>query len=73
MTTILPDPKDSAEQRRLSVIHYLQLTREQMESAKRNRVVYVKLAREYGFTNQSIGEYLDITESAVRAILTRDE
>lgn len=41
--------------------------------AKRVRLHYVRLARDRGVTLKAIGEALDVTESAVRFILAKDD
>lgn len=48
---------------------YLELTRTHFEKAKSLRVHYARLGREYGLTNQQIGDSLGITEARIRQIL----
>lgn len=48
---------------------YLRVVAAQMEQATRNRVLYARLARAHGLTNQSIGDELGITEARVRQIV----
>lgn len=48
---------------------FLELSRDDLEKAKRARNHYIGLARKYGLTNQDIGDALGITEARVRAIL----
>ena len=48
---------------------YLELTRTHFEKAKSLRVHYAQLGREYGLTNQQIGDSLGITEARIRQIL----
>ena len=69
MPTILPLPTE-AEQNRVDIaLQYLHMTRVQLEQAKRNRELYVKLGRAYGLTNKAIGDALGVTEARVRHIL----
>lgn len=48
---------------------FLELSRDDLEKAKRSRDHYITLARKYGLTNGEIGEALGISEARVRAIL----
>ena len=48
---------------------YLELTRTHFEKAKSLRVHYAQLGREYGLTNQQIGDSLGITEARIRQLL----
>ena len=48
---------------------YLELTRTHFEKAKSLRVHYAQLGREYGLTNQEIGDSLGLTEARVRQLL----
>jgi len=48
---------------------FLELSRDDLERAKRSRDYYIRLARKYGLNNTEIGAALGITEARVRAIL----
>ena len=48
---------------------YLELTRTHFEKAKSLRVYYAQLGREYGLTNQQIGDSLGLTEARIRQLL----
>ena len=48
---------------------YLELTRTHFDKAKRLRTYYAQLGREYGLTNQEIGDSLGLTEARVRQLL----
>lgn len=52
-------------------VDYLERCRAQMERAAANRILYIKLSRKYGLTNQRIADALGITESAVRGLVER--
>lgn len=52
-------------------IDYLKLVAADMRHIASLRVDYMRLARQYGVTNQQIGDALGITEAAVRALLKR--
>lgn len=69
MPRILPLPTESEQGRTDIALQYLRMTRVQLEQAKHNRDLYVKLGRAYGLTNQAIGEALGITEARVRHIV----
>lgn len=51
----------------------LEETAQQLETAKFNRVHYIRKARQLGVTFTAIGDSLGITEGAVRALLVRSE
>lgn len=56
--------------------HALELLRihaEVIERERRGRVVVIRLARAYGFSNQQIADHLGVTEGAVRHTITRAE
>ena len=59
------------EEKRRIAGDYLTRVRDDLERAKRTRVEYIRLAREYGLTNEAIGMLLGITETAVRALVKR--
>lgn len=48
---------------------FLELSRHDLETAKRARDHYIGLAHKYGLSNVDIGRALDVTEARVRAIL----
>lgn len=48
---------------------FLELSRDDLEKAKRARNHYIGLAHKYGLSNVEIGAALGITEARVRAIL----
>lgn len=48
---------------------YLELSKSDLENAKRNRSYYIGLAHRYGLSNVEIGEAVGVTEARVRAIL----
>ena len=48
---------------------FLELSCDDLETAKRQRDHYIGLARKYGLTHVEIGAALGITEARVRAIL----
>ena len=48
---------------------FLELSRDDLDNAKRARDHYIGLARKYGLTNQEIGDCLGVSEARVRAIL----
>lgn len=52
-------------------LDYLSIAKREFEDAARNRIRYVLLAREYGITNEVIGDVLGISEGAVRGIVSR--
>lgn len=60
-----------AEDRRRIAGDYLTRARDDFETAARNRIRYVLLAREYGMTNAAIGALLGISEAAVRSLAAR--
>lgn len=60
---------DSRQQIALS---HLKLCRMELERAKQSRALYAALARQYGLSNQAIGDALGVTEAGVRRILTAD-
>ncbi|WIB25843.1 hypothetical protein [Curtobacterium sp. MCSS17_015] len=58
------------DSRQQIAIDHLKLCRSQLTEAKRLRTMYVELARQYGLSNQAIGDALGITEAGVRRILS---
>ena len=58
------------DQRHLA-LRFLDLTREEYAKAKRNRLYYAELGRQYGLTYSEIGESLGITPEAVRKMISR--
>lgn len=54
-------------------LSYLKLTRQQMEAARRNRVVFIELGQQYGLTNVEIGSALGMTEANVRSLVKRGD
>ena len=52
-------------------VEYLRLCREDSTTLSHTRLYFIQKSREYGLTNQAIGEALGITEGAVRGLLNR--
>ena len=71
--TIIAHPGDTGKTERLRgiALGYLHLTREQMDTAKNQRLTYIRLGRQYGLTWEAMGEALGITETAVRLLVKR--
>lgn len=67
MSIVSSPPANRTRQQEIALT-YLELTRQQMDEARRNRALYVRLGRQYGLTNQAIGDALGITEARVRQI-----
>jgi hypothetical protein len=65
----MPHAVATDSRQEIALIH-LKLCREEMDRAKRNRTLYVDLARQYGLSNQAIGDALGMTEVGVRRIST---
>lgn len=57
--------------RQLIAVEHLELCAQKLIEAKRGRVAGILAARDHGLSCQTIGDALGITESAVRAIISR--
>ena len=57
--------------RRTIALEYLRMAHVDLVRASRLRVERIKLARQYGATNQQIADECGITEAAVRGLLAR--
>ena len=69
--TSVPGNQDDTRQK--IAIEYLTLTKEHIKRAEALRIHYMRLGREYGLTNQEIGDALGVTEVAARRMLKRAE
>lgn len=67
--TSVPGKQDDTRQK--IAIEYLTLTKEHIKRAEALRLHYMRLGREYGLTNQEIGDALGVTEVAARRMLKR--
>jgi hypothetical protein len=54
---------------RATCLVFLELARNDLDTAKTARDYYIRLSRKYGLTNTEIGEAVGLTEGRVRAIL----
>ena len=52
-------------------VEFLELCRDDSQTLAHTRLYFIQKAREYGLSNQRIGDALGITEAAVRNILKR--
>lgn len=57
--------------RQILAVNHLELCARKLEEAKRARVVAIRAGRDHGLSNQTIGDALGITETAVRGLLNR--
>lgn len=56
---------------RAGCLEMLEITRDNLERAKRTREHFIRLSRMYGLTNQTIADALGMTEAGVRRITQR--
>ncbi|WKK11940.1 hypothetical protein QYN14_25680 [Rhodococcus ruber] len=65
------DTTSTSSELRDRALEILDVLRQRQETNRLHRVHYMQLARQYGCTNQQIGDALGVSEAAVRAMLKR--
>lgn len=68
MDQCIQNPHSSLREHALSVLDAI---RDNQDRTRLHRLHYMRLAREYGCTNEDIGQALGVSEAAVRAMLKR--
>lgn len=68
MDQCIQNPHSSLREHALSMLDAI---RDNQDRTRLHRIHYMRLAREYGCTNEDIGGALGVSEAAVRAMLKR--
>lgn len=78
-TSVAKAADGESARRKTIAVGYLRMTKQRLDQAHRdiasaynNQSTYVRLGRQYGLTNQAIGDLLGVTEARVRQIAAGD-